>query len=391
MFKHLLKLIWNRKGKNALLIVEIFLSFIVFFAVLSFGIYNFNNYRKPLGFDYENVWVLNINWGQKAKSEAWQKTKQMQEQLAQYSQIQSVALTETSLPFSFSNSNNDVTNGEIHANAEYYNTDANYAEVLGMELIEGRFYTNEDTISGNIPAMVISKLTKEALFEEGENAVGKIVTTWRGEHRVVGVVEQFRRENEFARNHSKMFLQFSSEKDYAPAAFLIKVEKGTDVVFEEKMMRSLAQIAPDITFELEYMDNKRIVANRLITIPLIIMSVICIFLLINVALGLFGVLWYNINQRKGEIGLRQALGSTSARISQQFVSEMWILASFGVIIGMFFAIQFPILNVFDVSTEIYLLAILCSFLLVFLLTTLCAVLPSSQAANILPAVALREE
>jgi putative ABC transport system permease protein len=70
---------------------------------------------------------------------------------------------------------------------------------------------------------------------------------------------------------------------------------------------------------------------------------------------------------------------------------MWILASFGVIIGIFFAVQFPIMNVFDVSTEIYLLAILCSFLLVFLLTTLCAVLPSSQAANILPAVALREE
>ncbi len=358
--------------------------------MLSFGIYNFNNYRKPLGFNYEDVWVLNINWGQKEKTEALEKTRQMQEQLAQYPEIKSVALTETSLPFAFSNSNSDLSYGEIHANASFYNTDANYAEVFEMKMLEGRWYTHEDTLAGNIPGIVLNKLTRDALFEDGEEAVGKVVTWWEKERKVVGVVDLFRRENEFAQPRNGMFLQFTSD-DYAPAAFLIKAEKGTDVVFEEKMMRSLAQIAPDITFELEYMNDKRIVANRLITIPLIIMTVICVFLLINVALGLFGVLWYNINQRKGEIGLRQALGSTSARISQQFVSEMWILASFGVIIGIFFAIQFPILNVFDVSTEIYLLAILCSFLLVFLLTTLCAVLPSSQVANILPAVALREE
>ena len=35
MIRHLLKLVWNRKRTNALIIAEIFLSFIVIFAVLT--------------------------------------------------------------------------------------------------------------------------------------------------------------------------------------------------------------------------------------------------------------------------------------------------------------------------------------------------------------------
>ncbi|MFT5917985.1 MAG: putative ABC transport system permease protein, partial [Bacteroidia bacterium] len=93
MFKHLLKLIWNRKSKNALLIIEIFLSFIVFFAVLTFAIYNFNNYRKPLGYNYDDISVLSINWGQMEKAQAWEKSRQMQEQLSQFPEVENIALT----------------------------------------------------------------------------------------------------------------------------------------------------------------------------------------------------------------------------------------------------------------------------------------------------------
>src|ERR1700719_1154218 len=61
MFKHLFKLTWNKKKQNFLLIIEILVSFLVLFAVFSLLVYYYQNYKKPMGIDYENVWVANYS------------------------------------------------------------------------------------------------------------------------------------------------------------------------------------------------------------------------------------------------------------------------------------------------------------------------------------------
>ena len=61
MIRHLLKLVWRRKRANALLIVEIFFSFLVFFAVVTFGTSAIMRYNKPLNFDWHDVLVLNVD------------------------------------------------------------------------------------------------------------------------------------------------------------------------------------------------------------------------------------------------------------------------------------------------------------------------------------------
>ncbi len=43
MIRHLLKLVWNRKGANALIIVEIFFSFLVVFVVATLGLHLWRN------------------------------------------------------------------------------------------------------------------------------------------------------------------------------------------------------------------------------------------------------------------------------------------------------------------------------------------------------------
>src|SRR6266700_2892713 len=61
MLKHLFKLIWNKKKQNFLLITEILVSFIVIFAVFTLLVYFYQNYKKPMGFEYENVWAVNFS------------------------------------------------------------------------------------------------------------------------------------------------------------------------------------------------------------------------------------------------------------------------------------------------------------------------------------------
>ena len=61
MIKHLFKLIWNKKKQNFLMIIEMFISFLVIFAVFSLLVFYYHNYKQPMGFDYENVWVVNYS------------------------------------------------------------------------------------------------------------------------------------------------------------------------------------------------------------------------------------------------------------------------------------------------------------------------------------------
>jgi putative ABC transport system permease protein len=139
------------------------------------------------------------------------------------------------------------------------------------------------------------------------------------------------------------------------------------------------------------MDNKLASKNKLTLVPMIIASIVAGFLIINVALGLFGVLWYNINKRKGEIGLRRAVGASGRSISRQLVAEALVLSTLSLIIGCFFAFQFPLLNVFDLEAGTYMIAILLSAIFIYLLVLACSLYPGRQAAAIYPAIALHEE
>jgi len=68
MTKHLFKLIWNKKKQNFLLMSEMLVSFLVIFAVFTLMVYYYNNYKKTMGFDCENLWVVNYNNTYQTKS-----------------------------------------------------------------------------------------------------------------------------------------------------------------------------------------------------------------------------------------------------------------------------------------------------------------------------------
>ncbi|WP_448636550.1 ABC transporter permease [Pedobacter panaciterrae] len=91
------------------------------------------------------------------------------------------------------------------------------------------------------------------------------------------------------------------------------------------------------------------------------------------------------------MGLRRAIGATGSSVSFQLVSESLLLATLSIILGSFFALQFPLLNVFNVAASVYIIALLLSIAFIYLLVIFCSLYPGKQAAAIHPAVALHEE
>lgn len=394
MFKHLFKLMWNKRKQNFLLLSEILISFMVIFALSSFLVYYFQNYRKPAGVDHERVWSVVYDNSHLTKNldSAIMFHDNLEKSLKAMPQIKEVAYTSPNFPYSQSNMNTNLNlhNREIYS-VNRYVAGMDYHKVLHMKLVEGRWFKPEDKVANAKPIVINETLKAEAFGNK--SAVGKYFDNHDKTDRlkVVGVVQDVKVNGDYLPAGKAMYTQLDTTEVKWNSFILLKVNETADANFEGKLYKFLGQTFNNARVEISYMDDLRDAKNEITVIPMIIFMIVAGFLIINVALGLFGVLWYNISRRRSEIGLRRAIGASGASVSSQLVAESLILATLSIIVGCFFAIQFPLLNVFDVAADIYIFAIVLSMLFIYLLVIACSVYPGRQAAAIHPATALHEE
>lgn len=389
MIRHLFKLIWNKKQTHALLIIEIWASFLVLFGLASLITYNVRNYIQPLGFEYDNVWAINLNNNQDTVATR-QKVETIFQQVKGFSEVESVSRMSDSYPFSQYYNGRIVKYKNSEAQMNFVIADENFSKTIGIPMVAGKWYQNADSVGKYIP-VVINQKAEELLFES-RNAVGKVVMDHDGKGIwiVSGVIDYYKDKAEFMENKPAMFELLKSSDTWSKT-LIIHVKPGTDAVFEAKLVKSIAAAAKGWSTDVVYLTDARKQQHDMTLIPVLIFLIVCSFLLINVALGLFGILNLSIARRRGEIGLRRAMGATEGTVTTQFLGEMWVLATFSLILGSLFAVQFPLLNVFNVATGVYVTALFAAIVIIYLIVTLCAWYPSRQASRIHPAVALHEE
>ncbi|HET9228155.1 MAG TPA: ABC transporter permease [Thermoanaerobaculia bacterium] len=400
MTRHLLKLVWNRKRTNALIILEIFFSFLVVFLVGTLAIYFWDNYRQPLGYSYANVWRVTVDM--KAGNEDDEATKAarlkiLERLLGEAERLDPVESAAAAMVSPYdqggwtSGMNIEGKDVEMEANSV---TD-NFAEVLGLELVSGRFFQDSDSALAYDP-LVIDQDLAQTLYGN-ENPVGRQFgepAPSERPRRIVGVVREFRKGGELSARSNFMFerLRLDQSSWFQPRSLLIKVRPGTPPAFEEELATLLQGVAPDWSFRIKPLHEVRSATFRELLTPLVAGGIIAFFLLLMVALGLFGVLWQNLLQRTRELGLRRAAGASRSSVHRQVISEQAILTSFGVLLGTILVIQVPILGLVGfIRPEVFAGGLLFAMAAIYLLSTLCAFYPSSMASRVQPAEALRYE
>ncbi|TPG64526.1 ABC transporter permease [Hymenobacter nivis] len=400
MIRHLFTLMWNRKRANGLLVLEILLAFVVLFGVSSLGVYLWRNYRAPLGFAYEQVWNVSLNpGGQPSRGEMLGSLQQIIQHLKATPGVAGVARSEGNTPFAFASNNGDLSAGEgarkrVCDVANYFDSSAELRAVMGLQMKAGRWFDRRDE-AANSRAVVITEALRDALFAPGESPLGQVIQgpkDWKEVWKVVGVSGPYRTDGELAAPKPGVFL-FVGPQDttHALATLLVRVQPGSGAALEKKISDDIRANGPTWSSTITPLANQRRVQFKQVLTPPVIMGVVSVFLLINVALGLFGVLWLNISQRRGELGVRRAMGATAGAISGQVLGEILVLTTFGLALGLLVAMQFPLLGVLDVPTGVYLTAMGMAAAGLYLLAVGCALYPSRLAAGIQPAVALREE
>lgn len=384
-------MMWNKKKQNFLLMTEMFVSFLVVFAVLTISVYYYGNYRKPIGLDYENVWIVDYSNPLRTdnKDSIWLFYDALQKTVKALPQVREISFTSNNVPFSSSTIMNGVNNrGKNISSINWYNIDDNYQNLLNIKLLEGRWFNKQDAVA-RVKPVVINATLREELFGN-QPAVGKQYGDDK-QSRVIGVVQDTKMKGDYTIAGKAVYNRVDTGSLGGMQKMLVRVTPDADITFEGRLYKTVSTVMKTANVEIQHLTDRRKYMNNMSLMPMIILSIVAGFLIINVALGLFGVLWYNINKRRGEIGLRRAVGATGSSVSMQLVAEALILSTFSIIVGVFFAVQFPLLNVFDLPAGVYVMAIVLSVLFIYLLVLICAFYPGRQAAAVYPAVALHED
>ena len=390
MIKHILKLLWNKKGENSLVLLEIFLSFLVLFAVLSFVFYNLARLSNPLGFETENRKY--VHFGELEEMDSLgraQALELMKTSLEDLDLVEKVAFSHDVTPFGGSNWCHGNDENGYHIEACYAVVDYDFIETNGMKIIEGRDFTEAD-MNATYPPIIPNKKFMEEFYPD-HSMIDSVIYYSGEDRKIIGVVEAFKYGGEFEESENRMLMLFKPGGYFRLTNAYLKMDPSADVAYEEKINNTIKSVLKTSSFVIQDAPLLRKRSNLETWIPMVALLSMCGFLCINVALGLFGVLSYNIGKRKAEVGLRRAIGASPGSISQQFTLEIVLLAAGAIIIGAFFAIQIPLLNVIDISDSIFYKGLLYSSLIILCIVVICALYPSYQASQINPATSLHED
>jgi len=273
--------------------------------------------------------------------------------------------------------------------------DEYFRETMDVNLVEGRWFTPEDTIGGNW-GVVVNQAFVDRNFPEG--APLDSLVEWFNDAvegrltKIVGVVDNFKYRGEFFSEEPITFVPGHPwESEFYLTNLMVKVAPGMGAEIQETIYNRVSQVARSRESAVYSIEKRKEDVSRESWIPIIALLSICAFLIANVALGLFGILINAIAKRKGEIGLRKALGATSGNITGQLTTEVVFITLIGLLLGSIIAIQIPMFELIDLETEYFWWGGFGAAGLILVIVFLCALIPSGQAAKIHPAVALRED
>ena len=276
----------------------------------------------------------------------------------------------------------------------------NYFRVMGTHMVAGREFTSSDGRNGE-PVCILNSAAAHALFPAG-SAIGsrlryrdsrmQLAKQPASVCTVVGVAALHNFKNLRIQNEQMIFFPFSqsSWKDFGS----VIVRTNNVNTARASVQQVLTAIAPRAKVGETIMLSDRI--DRLLgleKVMAILASMFCLLALLIMAVGIYGLLAYQVKQRTAEIGLRMALGATKMRILTWLLRHTGLAVLWGTASGLgcaWILTRYARSTLYGLHAHSYFIfAICCS--LITLTATLAAYFPARRAASVDPMQTLRAE
>ncbi|HSP45547.1 MAG TPA: ABC transporter permease [Chthoniobacterales bacterium] len=216
----------------------------------------------------------------------------------------------------------------------YYAITPDYFRAMGIRLVRGRIFTPQD--DAKAPRVTIINETMARQFFPNEDPIGKRINitngpdTWREIVGIVGDIKQYGVDKASSAQSYEPFAQvpFSSvniviRTNGSPSALLGTLRPAVYAIDKDQPV--------GIIRPLEEIMAESIARQRFAMLLLTVFSAVA---LVIAAVGIYGVMAYNVVQRTGEFGIRMALGAQQRDVLRLVLTQGGKLIGLGLLIGL---------------------------------------------------------
>jgi predicted permease len=271
-----------------------------------------------------------------------------------------------------------------------------YFQTLGVPLLAGRCFTEEDNRRENERTVVVEKTFAER-FWPGENPIDKRIRQQGSQDwiRVIGVVNDIRHLS--LDQSPQLGIYLPRVTDAAFAMWGVVQTSGDPLSLVPAIRAAVQSVDPGVPVEQVQTMSERVresMSSRRLTvwmygIPALVAAILAFA-------GIYGVTSYAVSQRTQEIGIRMAMGATVPDVTRMVIGQGLRLVLIGLAIGLLGAIalgrvlasmEFMLYNVGPTDP----LTLAGVPVLLTAASVLASYLPARKAAKVDPMTALRCE
>jgi predicted permease len=244
--------------------------------------------------------------------------------------------------------NNTARSGPPIPSIDYYQrVMSDYFETMGIPILQGRGFQSTDVASAGKVAVVNETLANT--YWKGLNPIGQRLRPWIAGSTenpwftVIGVAKDVKQRSVDQPLGSEVYLfvdQLATDSPttwvaISPTTMHVAARTTVPLVTLAPMITRLVRaIEPTVPVaRLREMDE---VFTESIRHPRLLAQLLTLFsglALLLAAIGLYGVLAYMVAERRGEIGIRLALGANRARLLGHVMMQGLVLAGTGITVG----------------------------------------------------------
>ena len=360
----------------------------------------------PLGMDVQSILTAGINLAEYRYPHTAQQLvffRDLESRLARVPGVSALALTDT-LPPSGGMQATFLSAIEIAGQPPFvggtggmigyrYITPA-YFSALGIPVVRGRVFREEDRLTTDNPVILSEALAKRLFVNEdplGRSFRFGRQNQWR---TIVGVAANVKNDGLTAEGGPEFYLPWKEDPNgYYRRAYVILRTPASPQAVAKWVRSEAASIDPTVPVTIEALSQR---VGKLTDRPrfnAILLSLFAGVAVLLAAIGIYGVVGFLVTQQTREIGVRMALGASSGSILKMVLSSVarWTIG--GALLGSlgaWFCMRLLESLLFEVKAhDPFLLG--GAVLLLLAVAFVAAWLPARRASRVDPLVALRYE